>query len=129
MTADTHDWDGCLMCAVRALTEGRPKEWVIRPKSEEMTPGESVTGVVMRMGEQPSHYEDRVPYIDLWTGGIERVRVAGHGMSLRESLLAAEIQVGDTVTVTFERVADIQTGKFRGQKFRVFAVDVKRGHH
>lgn len=117
------------MCAVRALTEGRPKEWVTVFGKVDAEPGDSVTGVVMRMGEQPSHYEDRVPYIDIWTGGIERVRVAGHGMSLRESLLAAEIQVGDTVTVTFERLSEIQTGKFKGQKFRLFAVDVKRGHH
>lgn len=128
-TTNEHDWDGCLMCAVRALTEERPREWSLRPVGQEFEPGESVTGVVLRQGEQPSHFESRVPFMDLWLGGVERARVAGHGMSLREAMLAAEIQVGDTVTVTFEKETEIQSGKYKGKPFKLFTVAVKRGHH
>lgn len=125
-TIEPHDWDGCLMCAVRALTEGRPKDWVM---TNTLEPGQAITGVVLRQGQQPSHYEPQVPYVDLWLGGPERVRVAGHGLSLREALLAAETQVGDTVTVTFEGESEIQTGKFKGHMFKRYTVGVRRGHH
>lgn len=126
MMIETHDWDGCLMCAVRALTEGRAKDWSMDP---ERKVGDTITGVVLRQGQQPSHFEAQVPYVELWLGGAERVRVAGHGMVLREALLAAEIQVGDTVTVTFEKVAEIQKGPRAGTTYKVYEVTVQRGHH
>lgn len=126
MTTETHDWDGCLMCAVRMLTEGRSKDWPLDPDRK---PGDTITGVVLRQGIQPSHFESQVPYVDLWLGGPDRARVAGHGSSLRDSLDAAETQVGDTVTVTFEKVHEIESGKYKGRPFKVYTVEVKRGHH
>lgn len=127
VTIDEHDWDGCLMCAVRTLTLGTPKNWGL--DKDTLEPGASITGVVMRQGVQPSNYAGQVPYVDLWLGGIKRVRVAGHGMSLRNALEAAETEVGDTMTVTFEGTEEIQTGKMAGRSFRVFAIEMKRGHH
>lgn len=47
---EVHDWDGCLMCAVRALTEGRAPEWAL---NNDRKPGDTVTGVVLRQGETP----------------------------------------------------------------------------
>jgi len=128
MTDETHDWDGCLMCAVRALTEGRPQDWALRKDPAE---GDTVTGVVLRMGTQPTYYTDaQAPYVDLWLGGVERVRVAGHGTMLREALISAEIQVGDTVTVTFEGVKPIPAkGRQPERSFKKFTVTVERGHH
>lgn len=127
---DTHDWDGCLMCAVRALTEGRPQTWGLRAKGEaDPTPGSSVSGVVMRMGEQASHFESKVPYVDLWLGGIERVRVAGHSISLREAIISAELQVGDSVTFTYEGEVQFQPKNGGPSSFRKFSATVERGHH
>lgn len=123
---EVHGWDGCLMCAVRALTMGRPIDWA-QSKNREV--GDTVTGVVLKAGVQPSHYEVQVPYLDLWLGGPYRVRIAGHGMSLRNALEAIEAEVGDTVTVTFTEIREIQTGKYKGNEFKVFDVEVKRGHH
>jgi|SRR6478735_6506643 len=119
---ETHEWDGCLMCAVRALTEGRPREWVGTAE-----PGSTVTGVVLKMGTQPTAWgSGQAPYLDLWTGGVSRVRVAGHSTVLREALLAAEAQVGDTVTVTrHEDRANVKTQN----TYRVFSVEIERGHH
>jgi hypothetical protein len=127
-TIETHEWDGCLMCAVRALTEGRPRDWATR---KDMAEGDTVTGVVLRMGSQPTHYTDaQAPYVDLWLGGVERVRVAGHGAVLREALISAEIQVGDTVTVKFEGTKEFQPKAGRGPlSYKLFTVTVERGHH
>ena len=124
----THDWDGCLMCAVRALTEGRPKDWATR---KDMVEGETVTGVVIRQGTQPTYYNDgQAPYVDLWLGGVERVRVAGHSQVLREALISAEIQVGDTVTVTFEGTKQFQPKAGNGPlSYKTFTIEVQRGHH
>jgi hypothetical protein len=125
---ETHDWDGCLMCAVRALTEGRPVDWATHKSRVE---GDTVTGVVLRQGVQPSHYsEAQVPYVDLWLGGVERARVAGHGQVLREALISAELQVGDTVTVTFEETKTFTPkGRSEPVTYKVFTVEVARGHH
>ena len=60
---------------------------------------------------------------------MERVRVAGHGMSLRGVLEAIEAEIGDTVTIRFEGEQEIQTGKMAGKTFRKFSGDVRRGHH
>lgn len=127
---NSHDWDGCLMCAVRALTLGTPKTWGLMKAGKEMQPGDSITGVVVRKGEQPSHYEARVPYLDLWLGGIERVRVAGHGQSLRAALESTEADVGDTVTVVFDGTYEFKRkGTNEPATMRKFSAEVRRGHH
>jgi hypothetical protein len=126
MTDEQHDWDGCLMCAVRALTEGRPKDWSALVK----TPGETVTGVVLRMGNQPTFYSNEpVPFVDLWLGGVTRVRATGHSMTLREQLVAAEIQVGDTVTVRFDGEAKGAMKSGKQMAYKTWTVTVERGHH
>lgn len=122
-----HHADGCLMCAVRALTEGRAKEW----QTEE--PGE-VTGVVLRMGNQPSAFTPKVPFIELWLGGQERVRLAGHAGVLASLLENAELQVGDTVTVRYlgkreskATPSQTRTGRAPNQ-YKAFELSVERGH-
>ena len=122
-----HDWDGCLMCAVRALTEGRPREW---STTKDLEPGTTITGVVVKNGEQPSYWSDgRAPFLDLWLGGVERVRVAGHSLQLRDALEAIDAQIGDTVTVTFGGSVEITTGRLAGQMMKTFTASVERGHH
>jgi hypothetical protein len=128
MTTEKHNADGCLMCAVRALTEGEPNAWV---------PGETgsgVTGVVLAMGEtdSPSIYDltgQNIPYVDLWLGGRERVRIMAFGATLRRAVEKADPKIGDTLTVTFDGYGEINTGKHRGLKFRQHTVNVVRGHH
>lgn len=128
MTTQTHEPDGCLMCAVRALTEGAPDAWV--PGE----PGSGVTGVVIAIGEMdsPSAYDMRgtlVRYVDLWLGGTERTRIVAFGTTLSRAVEKADPKIGDTMTVTFVGYGVINTGKYRGMKFRQNTVNVVRGHH
>jgi len=117
---------GCLICAVRTLTEGRPREW---STTKDLDPGTTITGVVIKTGDQPSHFEAQVPFLDLWLGGLERIRVAGHSLQLRNSIEALEAKIGDTVTVTFGGSVEIKTGRMAGQMMKTFTATVERGHH
>lgn len=124
MTTETHTPDGCLMCAVRALTEGEPKTWW-----PEETPA-SVQGVVLRLGTVAQPFLGRlVPYADLWLGGTDRVRVTAMGAHLESQFTAAAPQVGDVMTVIYEGKHNITGGKYDGRQYRRFAVTVTRGHH
>lgn len=116
------------MCAVRALTEGRAKEWGMAPYLEE---GATVTGVILRQGVQPSHYQDQpVPYVELWLGGVKRVRVTGHSMALREALISAEPQVGDTLTVRFDGIKELPAkGGHPARNYKTWTATIERGHH
>lgn len=116
-----HHADGCLMCAVRALTEGRAKEF----KSDE--PGE-VTGVVLRQGTQPTAWSSSpVPFIELWLGGTDRIRVTGHQAVLSSLITGAELQVGDTVTVRYlgKKPTTIRN---KPAEYKDFELSVERGH-
>lgn len=125
MTTTTHEPDGCLMCAVRALTEGDAPVWW--PGE----PGASVTGVVVRMGQLPAEAfsPEPIPFVDLWLGHLDRVRIKAYGSTIRRALEAAAPQVGDTLTVTFEGHREIPAGRQRGQKYRHHTVTITRGHH
>lgn len=50
-------------------------------------------------------------------------------MTLREALLASESQVGDTMTVKFEEIRTVEKGAHAGREYKVWTVEVKRGHH
>lgn len=118
----------CLICAVRAMTEGNPKGWV--PGE----PGASVAGVVLNMGRVESKFVDlqttdgTVPFTDLWTG-TERIRVIHYGRVLQLAMQAAAPAVGDRLIVTFTQWGAVERGKFKGKPFRVHTVGVERGHH
>jgi hypothetical protein len=123
MTAiEGHHEDDCLMCAVRALTEGRAKEWA----TEE--PGE-VTGVILRQGTQPTHFSGSAPYIELWLGGRDRIRVTGHAAMLAQIIEGGELQVGDTVTVRYVGKRPIKSKRAVGPtEYKSFELEVQRGH-
>ncbi len=130
-TIEAHDWDGCLMCAVRALTQGRPLEWNI---SRDRVEGDTVTGVLLRRGNVPSNITNSpVPFIDLWTGGVNRIRVTAYGIALRNAIEAAEIEVGDTVTVRFDGDQPLppnpRLGRTVPATYKAYTVTVERGHH
>jgi hypothetical protein len=122
-----HHEDDCLMCAVRALTEGRAKEWWPEDPAE-------VTGVVLRQGTQPTHYSGPTLFVELWLGGRERVRVAGHSSMLRSLIEGSEIQVGDTVTVRYLGKKPIKSGRpepsrsTMPREYKAFELEVQRGH-
>lgn len=121
-----HEGD-CLMCAVRALTEGRPPEWA---NPQDRVAGDTVTGVMMRKGATPTAFSSEpVTYIDLWTGGANRVRVTAFGEALRYAIDRAEIQVGDTVTVRFDGVLPLNKPQRGIATYRAYTVTVERGHH
>jgi hypothetical protein len=120
-----HALDGCLMCAVRTLTEGEPKTW---------NPDEpaSVKGVVIGIGTFASQYtlwDNPIPFVDLWLGGLNRVRIEAYGTTLRNAIEKADVKVGDTLTAEYLGFGDILTGKYAGKTYRKYTVGVERGHH
>lgn len=117
-----HVPDGCLLCAVRALTEGTPEIW---------NPGEpaTVTGVVLRQGHLPSTFQTSVPFVHLWVEGLRRVRIMGYGLTLGTALEGAALQIGDTLTVEYLGYRTIERGKWAGRPYRHHEISVKRGHH
>lgn len=124
-----HDWDGCILCAVRALTEGKPREWNVLTV-EEMAANPEVTGVILKMGRVPSQFATKpVPYVDLWTGGADRIRITQYGMALENAIMATEPQIGDTLTVRYTGQHMIERGRFAGHETKTFTAEIQRGHH
>lgn len=111
------------MCAVRALTEGDPAvTWM--PE----TPGDSISGVVLRQGTLATDFGP-VPFVDLWLGGTGRVRVKAFNLDLQGALARAEIQVGDTPSIRFdEETTHLEKGRMVSRPYRRFTVHVQRGH-
>ena len=125
MTTEQHDHEtNCLMCAVRALTEGAPSAtWA----PEEA--GATISGVVLRQGEVQAAFGP-VPFVDLWTGGTGRVRLLAYQATFRHALANAAAQVGDRLQVWFDgkRPVEIPRGSGRTTMVRMFSVNVQRGH-
>jgi len=125
MTTTTHDHEAdCLMCAVRALTEGVPAvTWNPR------TPGATISGVVLRKGTVSTNFGE-VPFVDLWTGGTGRVRVLAGGFQFRHVLDGAAAEIGDRLQIWFdgERTIDRPGHPVHGRTYRTFSVNVQRGH-
>lgn len=116
--------DSCLMCAVRALTEGDPAvTW--NPD----TPGQSVSGVVLRKGELSSNLLIPVPFVDLWTGGTGRIRVNEFGRSLRQAIDGAAPQIGDRLQVWYDGEKMLTNSKtLSSMPYKMFRANVQRGH-
>lgn len=128
MTTTNHDHTGpeCPVCLVRALTEGEPNPWFPSEPA-------SVKGVVIKIGTTPNRYSmvagDTFPYVDLWLGGTDRVRISGIGATFRTALERAAPTVGDTLTVAYTGQGTIDRGKHAGRAFRMHTVEITRGHH
>lgn len=127
MTSTNHIKDGCPVCIVRALTEGEPNQWF---PSEPAT----VQGVVLKIGSQSAARNVSailgvldLPYVDLWLGGVQRVRLIGYG-SLGRDLDRLAPTVGDTLTVAYTGQGTIPSGKFAGRAYRAHTVEIMRGH-
>jgi hypothetical protein len=120
MTDHTHETD-CLMCAVRALTEGDPATW------NPQVAGETVSGTVLKMGQLSTNF-GMVPFVDLWRGGHDRIRIRAYGAVLRNTLESVAPQVGDTLSVWFDGEETVQKGPRAGTTYRSFSANVQRGH-
>lgn len=125
MTTTTHKPDKCPVCIVRALTEGEPRPWW---PSEPAT----VEGVVLKVGTVPNHLgtivrADTFPFVDLWLGGTDRVRIVGYGSVGRE-FDRLKPTVGDTLTVQYVGQGTIDSGKYAGRAYRKHDVQIQRGH-
>lgn len=122
-TATDHEAT-CLMCAVRALTEGDPAAtWT--PTTE----GQTISGVVLRMGTRATDFGP-VPFVDLWTGGIGRVRIMAYASTLRHALDGVAAQIGDRLSVWFdgEGIVDRPGRPMHGRPYKRFSANVQRGH-
>lgn len=110
------------MCAVRALTEGDPyATW--DPK----TPGDTVSGVVLRQGTLTTD-SGQVPFVDLWQGGTGRVRIKAYGVLLRHALDSVAAVIGDRLQVWYDGEAEIEHGRFKGRTAKTYSANVQRGH-
>jgi hypothetical protein len=123
VTAQDHE-AGCLMCAVRALTEGNPA--VTWTPTE---PGATISGVVLRQGEL-AHAFGPIPFVDLWMGGTGRVRVMAYSGTLRTALANVAAQVGDRLQVWFDGPGTIDRPghPMHGRSYKAFSANVQRGH-
>lgn len=120
-TEHNHESD-CLMCAVRALTEGDPAvSW--NPTVE----GATISGVVLRQGTLATDFGP-VPFVDLWTGGTGRVRIKAYGSSLRHAIDGAAPQIGDRLSVWFDGERVMESGRMKGRPYKAFSANVQRGH-
>lgn len=117
--------DDCPVCILRALTEGEPKSWFPSEPA-------SVNGVVLQYGRTASRFtayvDGNIPFVDLWPGGTDRVRILGYG-SLGRELDRLAPTVGDTLTVAYTGQGTIERGKYAGRAYRAHTVEIKRGHH
>lgn len=112
----------CLMCAVRALTEGDPAAtWT--PE----TTGQTISGVVLRKGELSTDW-GRVPFVDLWMGGTGRVRIKAYGAALRHAIEGVAPLIGDRLQVRYDGERVIESGKFAGRQTKAYSANVQRGH-
>jgi len=110
------------MCAVRALTEGDPAAtWVAEIE------GQEISGAVLKMGTLTNEF-GQTRYVDLWTGGTGRVRVKAFAESLRHAIDGAAPQIGDRLTVRFDRMHTIDRGPQKGRPYKMFSATVQRGH-
>jgi hypothetical protein len=114
----------CLMCAVRALTEGQPATlW------QPTRTGAMISGVVIRQGEVETVFGP-APFVDLWQGGTGRVRVVAHASLLRSALAHVAAQVGDRLQVWFDGPKEIELPRGSGQfrTIKTYSANVQRGH-
>lgn len=118
--SDDHQ-DDCLMCAVRALTDGDP-DVLWTPKGI----GDTVSGVVLRHGTMATKFNE-VPFVDLWTGGATRIRIVAFPSSLRSVIDHLSAQVGDRLTVRYDGMREVETRSVP-RKRMVFSANVQRGH-
>lgn len=129
--SDTHTdhQDGCLLCAVRALTEGVPPVW-------DPSVGDTVRGVVLARGEHLGLFDTRQGYVDLYVNGHEgtemehgvRIRLIG-GAIFESHLDGCAPHVGDTLTVKYlGRVAARKIRTMPERMFRDWAMAIRRGH-
>ena len=125
MTTITHDHqDQCLMCAVRALTEGDPAA-IWKPTE----PGATISGVVLRQGEVSMAFGP-VPFVDLWQGGTGRVRVLAYPSILRSVLARADAKVGDRLQIWYDGTVSTEVPRGSGRTVDVkrYSGNVQRGH-
>lgn len=71
---------------------------------------------------------ETIPYVDLWLGGTDRVRIVGYG-SLGRDLDRIKPTTGDTLTVDYVGQGTIKSGRFQGRAYRKYTVEITRGHH
>jgi hypothetical protein len=123
MTTPTQDHEmDCLMCAVRALTEGDPESYWAPT-----TPGENISGVVLRTGTGTGNW-GVFPFVDLWLGGRDRIRLNAGSLGFQSELSRAAARVGDRLQVWFEGEKILEKGRMAGRRYRAFRVEVQRGH-
>lgn len=92
--------------------------------------GESVSGVVVKVGETRSDFatsdEDAMcPTVTVQTKDGDKYRIIGYGAVLRRELQDAKAQVGDLLAVKFWGEKPIKKGRFAGKMYKHFSVAVK----
>lgn len=92
--------------------------------------GESISGVVVKIGETRSDFatseEDAMcPTVTIQIKDGTKYRVIGFGAVLRRELADAHARVGDLMAVKYWGEKPIRKGKFAGKNYKHFSVAVK----
>jgi hypothetical protein len=94
-------------------------------------PGESLTGVVVKVGETRSDFardgeDPMVPTVTVQTREGDKYRVIGFGAVLKREMADAHPEVGDLFAVKYFGERILKKGKFAGKKYKHFAVAVRK---
>lgn len=88
--------------------------------------GESVSGVVVKVGEVRSDFsDDMCPTVTVQTKDGDKYRVIGYGSVLKRELEDAAPKVGDLLAVKYWGEKVLKKGKFAGKNYKHFSVAVK----
>lgn len=88
--------------------------------------GESVAGVVIKVGEVKSDFDDDLcPTVTIKTKEGDKFRVIGYGAVLKRELADAKAQVGDLIAVKYWGERTLKKGKFAGRPYKHYSVAVK----
>lgn len=109
---------------LNAVQEDDAEGWVPNER------GESLTGVVTKVGETRSDFatsEDDAmcPTVTIQTKDGDKFRVIGYGAVLKREMQDANPRVGDLMAVKYWGEKPIKKGKFAGKMYKHFSVAVK----
>jgi hypothetical protein len=94
-------------------------------------PGDGIQGVIVRIGETRSDFEDdpgkaMVPTWTLQTKDGGKWRVIGYGAVLKREMQDSGAEIGDLAAIKFFGEKPIKKGKFAGKLYKHYGVAVRK---
>lgn len=110
---------------LNTVQEDDSEGWVPTEKNE------SVSGVVVKVGETRSDYASKgedpmVPTVTVLTRDGDKFRIIGFGSVLKREIIDADPHVGDIFAAKYWGVKPIKKGPYAGKMYKHYSVAVKR---